>query len=154
MLGIGVPAFFLLLLSSWCSNVLCLYSSGLSLSTIFTRASLSQLILAIGVAGTVLAFMYADEYLIPFLVLLGVSVPPIASIYVLEVILAGRVGAGNDALTASRNINVNAFLAWGIAVLAGYLAEAGRFSITGIASMDSILAATVIYLILKGISKT
>ncbi len=145
MLGIGVPAFFLLLLSSWCSNVLCLYSSGLSLSTIFTRASLSQLVLAIGVAGTVLAFMYSDDYLIPFLVLLGVTVPPIASIYVLDVILIRRHESGPDMTAAIPGINVNAFIAWGIAVLTGYLAETERFSISGIASVDSILTATVIY---------
>ena len=144
-LGIGVPAFFLLLLSSWCSNVLCLYSSGLSLSTIFTRARLWQLILAIGIAGTALAFMYSDDYLIPFLVLLGVTVPPIAGIYVLDVILIRRCGDGADLMTAEPGINVNAFIAWGIAVLVGYLAEAERFSITGIASLDSILTATILY---------
>ena len=144
-LGIGVPAFFLLLLSSWCSNVLCLYSSGLSLSTIFTRARLWQLILAIGVAGTALAFMYSDDYLIPFLVLLGVTVPPIAGIYVLDVILIRRCGDGADLTTAQPGINVNAFMAWGVAVLVGYLAEAERFSITGIASLDSILTATILY---------
>ena len=144
-LGIGVPAFFLLLLSSWCSNVLCLYSSGLSLSTIFTRARLWQIILAIGIAGTALAFMYSDDYLIPFLVLLGVTVPPIAGIYVLDVILIRRCGDGADLMTAQPGINVNAFIAWGVAVLAGYLAEAERFSITGIASLDSILTATILY---------
>ena len=144
-LGIGVPAFFLLLLSSWCSNVLCLYSSGLSLSTIFTRARLWQLLLAIGVAGTAIAFMYSDDYLISFLVLLGVTVPPIASIYVLDVILVRRNGSGADMTAAEPGINVNAFIAWGIAVLAGYLAEEGRFSISGIAALDSILVASAIY---------
>ena len=144
-LGIGVPAFFLLLLSSWCSNVLCLYSSGLSMSTIFTRARLWQLILAIGVAGTALAFMYSDDYLIPFLVLLGVTVPPIASIYVLDVILFRRGGNGIDIAVAKPGINMDAFSAWGIAVLVGYLAQAERFSISGIASLDSILTASVVY---------
>ncbi len=144
-LGIGVPAFFLLLLSSWCSNVLCLYSSGLSLSTIFTRARLWQIILAIGIAGTALAFMYSDDYLISFLVLLGVTVPPIASIYVLDVILVRRSGDGLDLTTTEPGMNVNPFIAWGVAVLVGYLAEAGQFSISGIATMDSILTATIVY---------
>ena len=144
-LDIGVPAFFLLLLGSWCSNVLCLYSSGLSLATIFTRARLWQLVLAIGIAGTALAFMYTDEYLIPFLVLLGVTVPPIASIYVLDVILIRRSRSGMDPAVIEPGLNVNAFIAWGAAVLVGYLAETGQFSISGIASLDSIITATVVY---------
>lgn len=35
--------------------------------------------------------------------------------------------------------------AWGAAVLVGYLAETGQFSISGIASLDSIITATVVY---------
>ncbi len=151
-LGIGVPAFLLLLLGSWCSNVLCLYSSGLSLATIFMRARLWQLLLAIGVAGTALAFMYTDEYLIPFLVLLGVTVPPIASIYVLDVVLIRRGETGMNPADIEPGINVNAFIAWGAAILVGYLAETERFSISSIASLDSIITATVLYYGLTALS--
>lgn len=144
-LGIGVPAFFLLLLSSWCSNVLCLYSSGLSMATIVIRAHLWQLILAVGVIGTALAFMYSQDYFIPFLVLLGVTIPPVASIYVLDVILIRRGNCEIDALGREPVIDNNAFIAWSIAVIIGYLANAGIFSITGIASMDAILIASLVY---------
>ena len=144
-LGIGIPAFLLLLLSSWCSNVLCLYSSGLSMSTILIRAHLWQLILAVGVTGTAIAFMYSENYFITFLVLLGITIPPVASIYVLDVILIRRGECGIDVLAEEQAVNKNAFIAWGIAVMIGYLADAGLFSISGIATMDSILIATIVY---------
>ena len=144
-LGIGVPAFLLLLLSSWCSNVLCLYSSGLSMSTILIRAHLWQLILAIGIIGTAIAFMYSENYFISFLVLLGVTIPPVASIYVLDVILIRRGECSIDALTQEAAIDKNAFIAWIVAVLIAYLANAELFSISGIATMDAILVASIIY---------
>lgn len=144
-LGIGVPAFLLLLLSSWCSNVLCLYSSGLSMSTILVRARLWQLILVVGVTGTTIAFLYSENYFITFLVLLGVTIPPVASIYVLDVILIRRGECRIGVLAEEPAVNGNAFIAWGIAVITGYLADAELFSITGIATMDAILIATIIY---------
>ncbi len=144
-LGIGVPAFLLLSLSSWCSNVLCLYSSGLSMATMITRAPLWQLILALGIIGTAIAFWYSYSYFIGFLVLLGVTIPPIASIYIINVVLIRRGECAVDALSAEPAIDKNAFSAWLLAVAVAYLAEAELFSITGIATMDSILLATLLY---------
>lgn len=148
-LGIGLPAFLLLLLSSWCSNVLCLYSSGLSLATITVRVSLRRLILLIGVIGTALAFAYSQQYFIDFLIILGVSIPPVASIYVLDATLVRRGEYTLSQLDREPPVDGYAFAAWAIAVLVGYLANGGVLTISGIASMDSILVAMVVYCALK-----
>ncbi|NKB39274.1 MAG: hypothetical protein GKR93_19255 [Gammaproteobacteria bacterium] len=144
-LGIGVPAFLLLLLSSWCSNVLCLYSSGLSMSTILVRAHLWQLILTIGIIGTAIAFMYSENYFISFLVLLGVAIPPVASIYVLNVILLRKGVCEISSLEEESAFNKEAFIAWLLAVIAGYTANEQVFSISGIATIDSIVIASLVY---------
>ncbi|MDA5194152.1 cytosine permease [Govanella unica] len=148
-LGIGVPAFLLLLLSSWSSNVLCLYSSALSLSTIFTRAHLWQITLGIGIVGTILALFNVEQYFISFLVLLGVAIPPIAAIYVLDMFIVRRGNYNEQALADAPAINVGSFAAWGLGILVGYLASENILSLSGIASIDSILVSSVSYALFK-----
>lgn len=148
-LGIGVPAFLLLLLSSWSSNVLCLYSSALSLSTIFTRVHLWQITLGIGIVGTIMALFNVEQFFIGFLVLLGVAIPPIAAIYVLDMAIVRRGVYDEQSLKDDPAIDIAAFTAWGLGILIGYLGSRDILSLTGIASLDSILISSVSYAVLK-----
>ena len=148
-LGIGLPAFLLLLLATWSSNVLCLYSSGLSFSTIFTRLKLWKIILTIGVIGTALAFMRAQEYFINFLVLLGITIPPIGAIYIIDILLIRRGQCDPKSLLHEPVYNWRAFCAWGIGVLCGYLTAENIVSLTGIASTDSIVFTIIVFLALN-----
>lgn len=143
-LGIGVPAFLLLLLASWSSNVLCLYSSGLSLATIVKRVNLRTILLIVGTAGTALAFLHAQDYLTRYLILLGIALPPVASIYASEALLF-RDSFSLDALEKEPTLNWTAFAAWIGAVAAGYAANAEWMTLTGVAALDSILVAFIIY---------
>ena len=148
-LGIGIPAFLLLLLSSWCSNVLCLYSSALSVSTIAVRVHLKTIIFAIGVVGTALAFAYSPQYFIGFLVLLGISIPPIASIYVVDALLVRRGSCQVEALDQEAAIDSVAFIAWIVASVLGYLSLKGFLTITGASALDTIVVASLVYSVLK-----
>ena len=143
-LGIGVPAFILLLLASWSSNVLCLYSAGLSVATILKRVDLRTILLAAGTAGTALAMLHAQDYLTRYLILLGIALPPIASIYASEALLF-RDAFSLETLKTESAVSWPAFAAWGGAVAAGYAAYSERASFTGVAALDSILAAFLIY---------
>lgn len=148
-LGIGIPAFLLLLLCSWCSNVLCLYSSALSLSTIATRVHLKTIIFFIGVVGTALAFAYSPKYFIGFLVLLGICIPPIASIYVVDAILIRRGICNPESLDTESKIDFSAFSAWIIASVVGYLSVNEYLTLTGASAFDTIVLASLIYVFLK-----
>lgn len=148
-LGIGVPAFLLLLLSSWCSNVLCLYSSALSISTIATRTHLKTIIFIIGVVGTALAFAYSPSFFISFLVLLGISIPPIASIYVIDAILIRRGSCNVESLETEGKIDFAAFAAWVFASIVGYLTVNEYLRLTGASAFDTIVLASLIYAALK-----
>lgn len=148
-LGIGVPAFLLLLLGSWSSNVLNLYSSSLSLATIFTRVHLWQLTVVVGVIGTAIAFLQVQDYLVNYLILLGIAIPPIGSIYIVDVLFVRRGYCDDSALDREPGIDIKAFIAWFIASAAGYLASENIFTILGIASMDTILIASIVYAALK-----
>ena len=139
-LGIGVPAFLLLSLASWSSNVLNVYSASLSLSTIFKRLDLRTIVIGIGVIGTALAFARAQDYLTQYLVLLGITIPPISSIYVIEALIFRR-RFDEAALSGRPRIVYSAFVAWILAIVVGFLTLRGVWSITKIAALDSILVA-------------
>lgn len=148
-LGIGVPAFLLLLLGSWSSNVLNLYSSSLSLATIFTRVHLWQLTVIVGVMGTALAFLQVQDYLVSYLILLGIAIPPIGSIYIVDVLFVRRGYCDESALDREPGVDIRAFIAWFVATATGYLASENIFTILGVASMDTILVASIVYGALK-----
>ncbi len=139
-LGIGIPAFLLLLLAAWSSNVLCVYSASLSLATIFLGFPLRNIVIAIGIVGTGLALVHVDEYLTQYLVLLGITVPPISSIYIVDALFL-RNKFDEAALSQQPRLVYRAAIAWLTAVGFGYLSYAGIFSLTSIAAIDSIVVA-------------
>ncbi|MEM6746345.1 MAG: cytosine permease [Pseudomonadota bacterium] len=144
-LGLGLPAFLLLALGAWSSNVLCLYSSGLSLATIAQDLPLRRIIAGIGALGTVIAFVPAQDYLVQFLVLLGVLIPPIAAIYLLDAFVARRFHYG-DAGDLSA-FHWPALGAWLAGVVFGFLSHLHILQLTSIASLDSLLATAVVFLV-------
>jgi len=148
-LGVAVPAFFLLLLGAWSSNVLCLYSSGLSIATVAKKIHLVHIIVSIGIIGTAIALVPAQTYLINFLVLLGVTIPPIGAIYIVEAMFVRRFSMNIGDLQNEGAVNYSAFMAWGLAALAGYLSESGIFGIVNISSIDSLIVSTLVYVVLN-----
>ncbi|GAA6153805.1 cytosine permease [Pseudoteredinibacter isoporae] len=145
LLGIGVPAFVLLLLGSWSSNVLSLYSSSLSVATIFTRVHLWQIIVMIGFLGTVLAFLNAQAYLVDFLLLLGIAIPPVAGIYAIEVLLFRRGHCDVNSLSQEASFNIVAFSAWIGAIIFGWLSQNHAVSLVSVSAIDSLIVACVLY---------
>lgn len=145
ILGLALPAFLLLVLGAWSSNVLCLYSAGLSLATVIPALSLQKIIIAIGIIGTSLAFVQAQSYLINFLVVLGVVIPPIGAIYCLDALLVSKFEYGNAQPTAG--YLWFPLLSWAAGVAMGFAAHLTVLSITGISSLDSFLTSAVCYLL-------
>ena len=140
LLGVGGPACLLVLLAAWSSNVLSLYSGSLSLATIFRSAKLRSIVFVFGVTGTALALTRIDEYLVKYLILLGITIPPIASIYAVEALLF-RSRFDEDARQRQPAFIGHALLAWLLAICIGCLAHVKIFTLTTVAALDSILVA-------------
>ena len=119
LLGLAIPAFFLLLFGAWSSNVLCLYSAGLSLATVTKRWPLQKIILGVGVVGTAIAFIPAQNYLINLLVVLGIVIPPLGAIYCLDAIVIKKFEYEQVPEIASYHFTT--LLSWLIGILAGFL---------------------------------
>lgn len=148
LIGIGVPAFALLVLAAWSSNVLSLYSGSLAMATIFRGTGLARIIAAFGIVGTALALTRVDEYLVAYLLLLGITIPPISSIYAVETLLFRS--RFDEAARKERPLVVyRAMFAWMFAIVAGYMAQQGIFSLTNVAALDSILVAAALAVALR-----
>ena len=148
LLGIGVPAFLLLSLAAWSSNVLSLYSGSLAVATLFRGARLQAIVVVFGIAGTGLALTRVDEYLVDYLILLGITIPPISSIYAVETLLF-RSRFDEAARRQRPRVAWCAMIAWLAAVLAGYLAHIEALAITGVAALDSIAVAASLAVVLR-----
>lgn len=152
MIGIGVggPTFFLLLLSSWSSNVLSLYSSSLSINTIAPAFSLKSITLFIGTIGTAIAFTDVQKYFIDFLIVLGITIPPVGALYCLNFWINKKSSTiNNEMQLVSKNNHWPAIYSWLSGCLIGWLSYQNYFTITQVASVDSILLSALLYLVLR-----
>ena len=122
-LGLVIPAFFLFALGAWASNVLCLYSSGLSIATMTNKFTLKQILLAIGVLGTSIAFVKAQAYLVGFLVALGVIIPPIGAVYLIDAFFIRRFSYGDLKDEKITHYRIPALAAWGAGSAFGFVSQ-------------------------------
>ncbi|WP_282165259.1 purine-cytosine permease family protein [Cellulophaga baltica] len=83
-LGLVIPAFVLLLISTWVGNASNLYSTVLTFSTIKTEWAFKKIVLIVSVFGIVFALLRFSEYLFDFLNFLGVLAPSISAIYIIN----------------------------------------------------------------------
>jgi cytosine permease len=151
LLGLTLPAFLLLVLGAWSSNVLCLYSAGLSIATVAGKISLRKIISGVGIIGTAIAFAPAQDYLIDFLVVLGVVIPPIGAVYLIDAFLLRRFdyAASHHVGGKAAWVKPKAFIAWGCGSLAGFIVQLGYGQISGISSVDSLLVTALILMLME-----
>ena len=128
-----------------------LYSSSLgfanSLDAIFgKRVNRAMITILVGALGTVFSAVGILEQFVPFLIALGVIVPPIAGIMIVDYYLLRRhreqleESAGSVALPARQEkLNPVSVFAWAGASIVGYAVQ------WGIPSLNSLICAAVLY---------
>ncbi|MGH6696681.1 purine-cytosine permease family protein [Sphingopyxis sp.] len=89
-MGFGLPALAMLVLSVWTINALNLYSAGLSMAATFPRLKPVAIIVIGGAIGCLFALLGIINSFVPFLIALGLIIPPIAAIYVIDGFMAFR----------------------------------------------------------------
>ena len=147
-LGLGVPALCVIVFATWTSNANNLYSMSLGLATVFERVGKWQLTVAAGVAGTLVAMAGVTDVFIPFLLTLGIAIPPVAGIYLADYfVIRGTRAYAEPAEPSARAVNPAAFVAWLVATAVGAVAARGWFSATQIPACDSFLAGVAAYFV-------
>ncbi len=151
-LGLGIPALFVLIFSTWTSNAANVYGSGLSLAATFKTTKPWKLTVAAGVLGTLVALSGIIHIFIPFLVTLGVFIPPVAAIYVTDYyLIARRIYDVND-LKHRPAIRWPAFAAWILGGSVGMSTAYDLWTLTTIPACDSLLIAGGCYMLLVRLS--
>lgn len=134
--GLGVPALLVLILSTWTINAANLYSASLSLTATFPRVAQWKFTLLAGACGSLVAVAGIMDAFVSFLLLLGVIIPPIAAIYVIDA-FASRV--------ATTPVRWAAVATWLVSSGVALLAHAGYFTLTTVAALDATLVATALH---------
>jgi cytosine permease len=139
-LGIGLPALALLLMGAWIDASMCLYSGSLALAKLLPGLRFRNIVLGGGVVGMLFALGHMERQFMPFLQLLGVTLPPVAAVQCVT-----ALWPENAAVSARppQLIRLGALGSWVIGIAVGAGSARIGLSITGIAAVDSIVGAGV-----------
>lgn len=143
--GFGVPALAMLVLSCWTINAANLYSAGLSLTATMPAVPTWAFTLLGGVIGAGFALAGIIDAFIPFLLFLGLIIPPIAAIYVIDGFTRFR---GVDAAKSLREMPMvrwPAVATWVVSVAIALTASAFELTLTGVPVFDATLIAATLY---------
>jgi cytosine permease len=153
-LGLSSYALLVVVLSTWTTNTNNLYSASLSVSAIIPKAKSWKSTIIIGVLGTVFALSGATDYFVDFLLLLGVAIPPIAGIYIVDYFLLQGDSYRPELIDESNAYSLSAMFAWLCGCVVAYLGVYhSLLLLTHIPACDGLLFACAIYWGMKKLSR-
>lgn len=144
-LGLGFPALIILIAAQWTTNDNNLYTSSLGLANIF-NVKKSKITLAIGIIGAILGGLGVANYFTGWLSLLGTGVPPMAGVIVADYYIVNRRSYQSIDESRLPMWNVNAVISLIVGCVVGFTVKAG------ISSINSLLTAIIVYLVLMKIN--
>ncbi|MEB8345083.1 cytosine permease [Flavobacteriaceae bacterium KMM 6898] len=145
-LGLVLPAFVLLLVSTWVGNASNLYSTALTFSTIQTNWSFKRIVLLASVFGISLALLEFSQYLFDFLNFLGVLAPSISAIYIIHFYWVKRQRYELDEIP---EWEPKALISWVVSSIITVFTYMEVFQLTHAYFIDSFLLGGIIYTALK-----
>ena len=143
-LGLGIPALIVLVFATWTTNINNLYSASLSIARILPKVRDWVITLVSGVIGTLLALAGIMDHFVGFLILLGIIVPPIAGVYLVNYFLIRPTRINVEQLDAVPDFRWDAIGSWAIACALGFLERAQGWSITSVTAIDTLLIAMAV----------
>lgn len=146
--GLGVPALIVLIFSTWTANSVNLYSYSLSLSATIGSIRPWKFTVIGGLIGGVIAIVGIVDSFVPFLLLLGVIIPPIAAIYVIDCFTVYREGYTAKNLEDGPAVRWPAIITWLVSAAVALAAVYDVFTLTTAPALDATLVATVVYLLI------
>lgn len=146
MLGFGLPVLLILILSIWTINAGNLYSASLSMSATFPKVREWVFICIGGAVGGSFAVMGIIDSFVPFLLFLGILIPPIAAIYVIDTFITFRGRDAGETIATLPPVRWPAVLTWigSLAVALGM--ERLGLTLTTVPMIDATIIATLAYL--------
>ena len=140
ILGLGMPAFAILVLKAWASNAGNLYGASLGLRTVFPGVERRMLACAAGTVGVLFAMFGISDHFLPILMVLGITIPALAGIYVAD--FFARRGEHEGPMT---RVRTTAFLSWFCGIAVASMTARGWLHLSSVAALDSITASFLIH---------
>ena len=144
--GLVIPAFVLLLVSTWVGNASNLYSTVLTFSTIKTEWSFKKIVLSVSVLGILFALLGFSQYLFDFLNFLGVLAPSISAIYIIHFYWVKKQRYELDEIP---QWEPKALISWVVSSILTVFTYLEVFELTHAYFIDSFLLGGILYTILK-----
>ena len=144
-MGVGFSALIVLIFSTMSSNVGMIYSVGLAISASFKQIKFWQAVGLVGGVATLLSVFDVVSLFIPYISILGISIPSLCGIYICDFFIINKSDYSNEKMEALPNYNFSAFFSWGIGFLVGGLSNRGLISLTNVSAFDSMMAAATCY---------
>ena len=147
-LGLGTPALLVIIFATWTTNTSNLYCASLGFARVFTGVKDWKLSTTLGILGTGVALLGLAENLVPLLVFLSITIPPISGVYIVHyLILERRSETGPGESNAA--FRLTALSAWVAGSGLAWLASEGVIRMSGIIALDAFAAAALLYLVLE-----
>lgn len=152
-LDLVLPAFILLLVSTWVGNASNLYSTSLTFSTVKTNWTYKKMAIVMGILGIVLGLFGFSDYLFGFLSLLGIFSPSISAIYIINFFFVRKQNYNLDEIN---EWEFPALISWVISSVVTVLTYFEVFQLTHAYFVDSLLIGGLLYSLLNwsSINKT
>lgn len=141
-LGLGLPALLIVALTAWSTNTFNLYAATLIGQTVWRHQPAWRISLAAGAAGAALGLAGVSQWLVPYLLWLGICIPPIAGVYLLNAAMQPRSGP-------TPAWRADALIAWLIGSGWAALSKQWGLQLTPTAALDSILVCAMAYALMR-----
>lgn len=143
-LGWGVLALILLMFAQWTSNDNNLYSAALGLAVIFRRLEKWQLTLIAGLVGIALALLGIYDNFTDFLSVLGILIPPIAGVVIVDYFVIRKFTYATAADHQVKSIRIYPTAAWVAGSLIALLTTYTGFTLTTIPAVDGLVVGATL----------
>jgi cytosine permease len=152
MIGYGTMALAVIVFATWTTNVINLYSTALSARASVPLGQYRSVVIVSGVVGTIAALVGISENLIEFLIVMGLLVPPIAGVYLVDFFYFKRTDFSPQRLQGRPAIRVNAVVVGlGTGIVSTWMFYSGN-SLTSIGALDSLFISIVAYIALQKVT--
>lgn len=141
-LDLVLPAFALLLVSTWVGSASNLYSTALTFSTVFSAGTYKLVTILCGGCGIIVALLGFSNYLFDFLNFLGILSPAISAIYILNFFWVKKQ---RYILNERKDWEYSALICWLLSSLIACLTYYDVFQLTHVYFLDSFLLGGLLY---------
>ncbi len=149
-LGLGVFSFVLLILSSWITNAVNLYSAALGINAILQKSTEWKIVAVAGFFGTVVASFNLLEQFTDFLFSLSIIFTPVAAVCIADFFFLRKKHLYDlQEIKSLPLVNWQAVVAWSIGIGISILSNNGIIFITSVEACDAVLVTIPAYLVLK-----